>query len=127
MKKRKKKSKYAHLPKAVRIAIKKTIPLRYRRMYVKAMEGRSRRFAIRVFCLQCVAFVRAEVLRCMSEGCPLYPYRLLMSKSKAERRIAADKVKQKASAERKQHKVELRAKRKKKRDKLKRKKSSSTK
>jgi len=43
--------------------------------YEKAMSGRSRSLAMKVFCLECVSFVRQEVRLCTSPTCPLYPYR----------------------------------------------------
>lgn len=44
-------------------------------MYKKAVETKSPRKAIRIFCLECCGFLPVEVNKCTSLGCPLYPYR----------------------------------------------------
>lgn len=51
------------------------VPSKYRRMYRRAMSGRSRKAAIRVHCLMCVGWVESEVVRCTADVCPLFPYR----------------------------------------------------
>ena len=51
------------------------IPVRQRAVFEKAWAGRSRKAAIRAFCLECVGHESAEVNRCTSPACPLYPYR----------------------------------------------------
>lgn len=51
------------------------IPRLYRRLYTRAMSGRSRVSAIKCQCLECVGWVRDEVVRCTGAGCPLYCYR----------------------------------------------------
>lgn len=56
--------------------MKRNLPTAYRNLYRQAMTGRSRQAAIRVFCLECVSYVREEVRQCTDQGCPLYPYRL---------------------------------------------------
>ncbi len=53
------------------------IPKKFQALYRKAMTGKSRRAAIRSFCLECVGYQQAEVERCSATGCPLHPYRLL--------------------------------------------------
>lgn len=55
----------------------KTVPRRFRELYRKAATGSSRRAAIRVFCLECVAWVTHEVDLCTGRACPLFPYRTL--------------------------------------------------
>ncbi len=51
------------------------VPDRYRRLYDRAMGGRSRQAAIRANCLMCVGWSTEEVRRCTARNCPLYPYR----------------------------------------------------
>ena len=52
------------------------VPKKYRRLYQKAMSGKSRRAALRCHCLMCVSWRASEVTLCTAPTCPLYPYRL---------------------------------------------------
>ena len=52
------------------------IPVKYRKLYQKAWEGHSRKAAIRVFCLECVAWLPREVELCTGTSCALYQFRL---------------------------------------------------
>ena len=52
------------------------LPRPLRRAYRIAMEGRSRRLAIRCFCSECMNFQMAEIAICTDHCCPLYPYRM---------------------------------------------------
>jgi len=54
----------------------RSIPRRYHGMYRRAASGKSRKTAIRCFCLECVAWQEREVGLCSDLRCPLYPYRL---------------------------------------------------
>ena len=47
-----------------------------RESYRKAMEGRSRKAAIRAFCVMCMGYQPHHVRGCTAPECPLYPYRL---------------------------------------------------
>jgi hypothetical protein len=51
------------------------MPRAYRGIYDKAMTGKSRKAAMRAFCLECVAWQVNEVFSCTDVACPLYPYR----------------------------------------------------
>ena len=51
------------------------IPGKYRSLYLRAWGGKSRKAAIRAFCLECTGYDAAEVRRCTDGACPLYPYR----------------------------------------------------
>lgn len=51
------------------------IPESQRKTYQRAMTGRSRKAAIKAFCLECVGYIRVEVRNCSDVGCPLHPYR----------------------------------------------------
>jgi len=51
------------------------IPKKYVKLYAKAMKGKSRKTAMKVFCLECVGYDPKEVTQCGDIGCPLYPYR----------------------------------------------------
>ena len=52
------------------------VPDHCRKLYRRAMTGKSRRAAIRAHCLMCVGYAPSEVRRCTATACPLYPYRL---------------------------------------------------
>jgi len=47
----------------------------YRRTYKLAMSGKSRKAAIKAFCLECVGWEREEVRCCTSKNCPIFLYR----------------------------------------------------
>ena len=51
------------------------MPKLYRGIYDKAMTGKSRKAAMRAFCLECMACQINEVFQCTDAACPLYPYR----------------------------------------------------
>jgi len=51
------------------------MPKKFRGLYKRAMSGRSRKAAIRSFCLECVCWREQEVESCPDLGCPLHPYR----------------------------------------------------
>lgn len=55
----------------------RNIPRRYCELYKRAMKGRSREAAMRMFCLECVGYIANEVRLCTDKGCPLYPFRVL--------------------------------------------------
>jgi hypothetical protein len=52
------------------------VPPRFRAIYRKGIAGKSRKAAIRAFCLQCTGWSAGEVQRCTSTSCPLFPYRI---------------------------------------------------
>ena len=58
------------------VVITRDVPEKYRRLYARAMAGRSQSAAIRSFCLECVGYDHDEVKNCTDTTCPLYPYRL---------------------------------------------------
>ena len=62
-------------PEAVRQKRLAQIPVRQRPIFLRAWTGKSRKAAIRAFCLECVGYESAEVNRCTAPACPLYPYR----------------------------------------------------
>jgi len=51
------------------------MPPKYRGIYKRAMTGKSRKAALRAFCLECCGWQRVEVARCTAPACPLFPYR----------------------------------------------------
>ena len=51
------------------------MPRSYRACYDKAVSGKSRKAAMRAFCLECCGYEIREVFLCTDLGCPLYPYR----------------------------------------------------
>lgn len=51
------------------------MPNHCRNTYLRAIGGRSPRAAIKAFCLECVGWQRAEVVRCTAPACPLWSYR----------------------------------------------------
>ena len=52
------------------------VPRKYRELYRRAYAGKSRKAAIRAFCLECVCWSADEVRRCTAPACPLYEFRL---------------------------------------------------
>jgi hypothetical protein len=51
------------------------IPKIHQATYKSAMTGKSRKNAVKAFCLECVCWQKEEVRLCTDTGCPLYPYR----------------------------------------------------
>ena len=51
------------------------IPRKYKGLYKKATINRSRKAAIRSFCLECCGYQEKEVKLCTDTGCTLYKYR----------------------------------------------------
>lgn len=54
------------------------IPRKYRRLYDRAVSGKSLRASINCQCLECCEWVSKEVVLCSDLGCPLFavrPYR----------------------------------------------------
>ena len=58
------------------------MPKVHRANYRGAVSGKSRRAAIKAFCLECVCWQKEEVRLCTALACPLYPYRPYQSGSK---------------------------------------------
>jgi len=56
--------------------MKRYVPEKYKIMYEKAINKKSRKSAIRSFCLECVSYSEHEVRLCTDKSCPLYSYRL---------------------------------------------------
>jgi hypothetical protein len=51
-------------------------PTLFTGIFARAYGGAaSPREAIKAKCLECIGFERAEITRCTSWGCPLWPYR----------------------------------------------------
>ena len=50
-------------------------PAKFRRLYKRAWQKKSRKAAIRAFCLECMCWSPAEVAQCEAPSCPLYEYR----------------------------------------------------
>ena len=56
------------------------VPMKYRSIYDRAMQGKSRKAAIHSFCLECVDWLIDEIRDCTGYACPLYevrPYKAL--------------------------------------------------
>jgi hypothetical protein len=53
-----------------------SIPPQYRAKYEAGMTGKSRKSAVRTFCLECMGWSAFGVRKCTSPGCPLFPYRI---------------------------------------------------
>ena len=51
------------------------MPRLYRNTYLRAVGGKSPAAGIKAFCLECVGWQRAEVVRCTAQACPLWSYR----------------------------------------------------
>lgn len=57
---------------------RKQIPRKYKKLYDRAVGGKSLRSCINAQCLECVGWVSKEVTLCSDFGCPLHsvrPYR----------------------------------------------------
>jgi hypothetical protein len=52
------------------------VPAKYRTMYDRAMTGRNRAAAIKMYCLACCRWQRKEARLCACPGCPLFVHRL---------------------------------------------------
>ena len=65
--------------------MKKDVPPRFQRLVRQTATG-SRAAAMRLFCLECVGYVTADVRDCTANGCPLWLYRPYQGKmDKSER------------------------------------------
>jgi len=51
------------------------IPRRFQPVYARALAAKSRKAAIRAFCLECCGWDASEVHNCSDNGCPLYAFR----------------------------------------------------
>lgn len=47
-----------------------------REIYMRAMQGNSRKDAMVAFCTMCMGYNPNEVRECTDPACPLFPYRL---------------------------------------------------
>ena len=54
---------------------KEQIPKKYKAIYNKAIQHKSRVAAVKAQCLECVGWQRVEVQLCTDLACPLYLYR----------------------------------------------------
>jgi len=52
-----------------------SIPKKYRQIYEKAMQGKSRKAGIDAFCLECLGWKRKDIEGCSSTACSLYHFR----------------------------------------------------
>lgn len=50
-------------------------PKKYQQVYLRAISGKSRKAAVRSFCIECVGWQISEVRKCTCTACQLYPYR----------------------------------------------------
>ena len=53
------------------------IPRKYRQLHERALSGRSRKAAIRAFCLSCQGWSERGTRECTDHDCCLWPYRML--------------------------------------------------
>ena len=51
------------------------MPPTCRNTYLRAVGGKSPAAGIKAFCMECVGWVRSEVVACTALACPLYGYR----------------------------------------------------
>ena len=51
------------------------VPTRFHHLYKRAWDGKSRKSAIRAFCLECSGWSANEVCGCTAPACPLYEFR----------------------------------------------------
>jgi hypothetical protein len=62
------------------------IPKIHQAVYKNALSGKSRKDAVKSFCLMCVGWQKEEVRLCTDSTCQLYPYRPYKSSKQAENR-----------------------------------------
>jgi len=67
---------FSELESTIAAKYEQRIPPAHRDRYRRAISGRSRKAAVRAFCLECVGWSAKEVRLCVTKGCPLYKYRL---------------------------------------------------
>lgn len=60
------------------------IPKRYQKLYDRAMKGKSRKAAMKSFCIECMGYVYEEVEKCTDNGCPLFPYHQVKNMSEIQ-------------------------------------------
>ena len=56
--------------------INEDVPKKFRKLPERALSGKSRDAAIRLFCLTRCAYSQREVALCQDHECPLHKYRL---------------------------------------------------
>ena len=54
-----------------------SVPPLYRNLYQQAMSGKSRKAAVRVYCLQCMGWSRKGVKECTAVECMLFLFRVI--------------------------------------------------
>jgi hypothetical protein len=59
------------------------VPNQYRKLYARAMSGRSRKFVIRCYCLMRCGWQWSEAGKCTATYCPLFTYRLATSSQRS--------------------------------------------
>jgi hypothetical protein len=62
------------------------IPKIHQAVYKNAVSGKSRKDAVKSFCLMCFGWQKEEVRLCTDLACPLYPYRPYKNSKQAENR-----------------------------------------
>jgi hypothetical protein len=62
------------------------IPRKYRRLYDRAVSGKSLRASINTQCLECCEWISKEVILCSDLGCPLFSVRPYRSSGSARKR-----------------------------------------
>jgi hypothetical protein len=56
----------------------------YRRLYDKAVSGKSRSAGVKSKCLECMGWQSSEVKNCSIVACPLHPYRPYQSREEKQ-------------------------------------------
>jgi len=62
------------------------IPRKYRRLYDRAVSGKSLRASINTQCLECCDWISSEVYLCSDLGCPLFAVRPYSSSGTVRKR-----------------------------------------
>jgi hypothetical protein len=65
---------------------RENIPRKYRRLYDRAVSGKSLRASINCQCLDCCDWISSEVILCSDLGCPLFAVRPYRSSGSASKR-----------------------------------------
>lgn len=69
--------------------MKYDVPPKYRKLYARAIAGlASPRAAIKLHCIHCCGWQRAEAVACTATGCPLFRYRPGAAPNRRQKRLA---------------------------------------
>jgi hypothetical protein len=59
----------------IRRKLQESVPDRFRDVYLRATQGKSKATAMRVYCIECSGWSTSEVKRCVVLHCPMWAVR----------------------------------------------------